>query len=232
MEDMRILITAGATRNQVDAIRYLSAHATGQTGVALITHISDRLAQQGVARSLFLLGSAEACLRLQLAVKGFPWDICEHEEFFGTRDLMERMKLNVPSADVVIHSAAVGDYEMAGSTEGKIPSGQPEVNLRLTPTPKILDHIRKWNPTCYLVSFKAAPPGTSDEDLVRIARAQLERTGSNVVFANVIGQTERVILVSADEIQTGPREVLIEILVQKVLAHEDKSNWPVRTSNM
>jgi phosphopantothenoylcysteine synthetase/decarboxylase len=88
----------------------------------------------------------------------------------------------------VVHSSAVGDYE-ADPDAGKIESGRPSLTLTLRPTPKILDAIRTWGHTGPLVSFKAAAPGTSDATLVEIARAQLLRTGSDRVFANVIGRT-------------------------------------------
>lgn len=227
---MRVLITAGATRNKVDAIRYLSANATGTTGVDLACQIYEQGHIGDTAtRKIFMLGSAEACLRLKLATKDVRWTVALVEEFFGTRDLMERMRLNVPMADVIIHSAAVGDYEMAQGVPGKIPSGTPEISLKLTPTPKILDQIRGWNPTCFLVSFKAAPPETSPEDLVKIARAQLERTGSNLVFANVIGATEEVALVARDSHTRYPREAAIKAVAEAVKAHRCEVQWPLTT---
>lgn len=202
---MRILITAGATHNQVDAIRYLSAHATGTTGVTLATRLASP------DREVDFLGSAEACLRLPEEPIAFV------EEFMGTRDLMERMERLVPHADVVIHSAAVGDYEVESDFgNGKIPSGKEGLTLRLVPAPKILDHIRSWNPTCFLLSFKAAPPGTSFEELKLIARAQLRRTGSDVVFANVIGETEYAALISENESWFDARDVLLDEVVRRV----------------
>lgn len=169
----RALVTAGATRNKIDAIRYLSANATGTTGCRL----AERLWENDW--NVDLLGSAEAILRQRTPLPS--------HEFTTTRDLEDRMKRLVPLMDLVIHSAAVGDYELAEPLDAKIPSSCQELVLRLTPAPKILDQIRGWNPNCRLVSFKAATPGTDDDTLVAIATAQRVRTGSNLVFANVIG---------------------------------------------
>lgn len=180
------LLTAGATRNPVDSIRYLSAHATGRTGVQLGGSLSAR----GIA--VTLLGSGEAVLRAGPSA-GFTT-----HEFGSTRDLFKQMKHHVhahPSCGVV-HSAAVGDYE-AEPSASKISSGQSTLSIELRPTPKILDAIRGWGLEGPLVSFKAAAPETTEEALVAIARAQLRRTGSDRVFANVIGRTTRgVFLVS------------------------------------
>jgi phosphopantothenoylcysteine synthetase/decarboxylase len=66
--------------------------------------------------------------------------------------------------------------------------------LRLRPGPKIVDHVREWAPDVFLVSFKAGTPGLSPEELGGIARRQLERTRSDLVFANVIGAIESTVL--------------------------------------
>jgi len=185
----RVLITAGATRNPIDAMRYISAFSSGATGVWLGREL------QAAGLPVLLLGSAEARLR----APELPG-----EEFTSTRDLlarMERLVLATPGM-VVVHAAAVGDYE-AATSGGKIASGQPELTLLLTPTPKIVDHLKRWDPTMFLVSFKAAPPETGPEDLRRIADNQRRRTGSDLVFANVLGSLHSgVQLVSAESART------------------------------
>lgn len=201
-----MLLTAGATRNRVDAIRYLSAFAGGQTAIAIV---------QGVPMtSLHFLGSAEACLRVRLAeaerrLEGLPPRNIGSEEYTGTRDLMARMEswiLRNPHG-VVVHSAAVGDYE-AEANPSKIPSGQAEISIRLRPAPKILDQIRGWAPECRLVSFKAGRPGLTPAELEQIARAQLQRTGSDLVFANVLGEIETsVLLVGPTQTEAFPHRV-------------------------
>jgi phosphopantothenoylcysteine decarboxylase/phosphopantothenate--cysteine ligase len=175
-----VLLTAGATRNPVDAIRYLSAHATGRTAIDLAARLRG-------SHAVHLLGSAEAVLR---APHGLSV-----EEFTSTRDLMARMErwVRAHPDGVVVHSAAVGDYE-AEPLATKIPSGAPELVLRLRPGPKIVDHVKGWAPGVFLVSFKAASPETTAEQLADIARRQLERTGSDLVFANVLGALDTSVL--------------------------------------
>ena len=170
------LVTAGATRNPVDAIRYLSAHATGTTGVTLAAALAPQF-------DTHLLGSAEACLRARLDAPAVP-----RTEYVSTRDLMAKMEaaLRARPGGILVHSAAVGDYE-AEATATKIPSGQPKLQLRLTPGPKIVDHVRAWDPDVFLVSFKAGSPDWEEAQLETVARAQLVRTASDLVFANRIG---------------------------------------------
>ncbi len=178
------LITAGATRNPVDAIRYLSANATGTTGIAIARALASRLRVR-------LLGSAEACLRAKLSDSSLAT-----REFTSTRDLMAKMEeeLRARPGGVLIHSAAVGDYE-AEPTATKLPSGQPELVLRLTPGPKIVDHVRDWDPDAFLVSFKAGNPEWDEARLEAVARAQLVRTSSDLVFANRLGALDTSCLI-------------------------------------
>ncbi len=180
-----VLITAGATRNPVDAVRYLSASSSGRTGVAL----ADALVARG--HDVLLLGSEEALLRAP-HLRG--------EVYGSTRDLMARMArwVRANPRGAVLHASAVGDYEVEALAT-KIRSGQDTLTLTLRPTPKIADHVRGWGLTGPFVTFKAASPETTDAELEAIARAQRVRTGSDRVFANVLGRLGELVLLVGDE---------------------------------
>ena len=170
-----VLVTAGATRNPIDAMRFISANSSGRTSVA----VARRLA--GLGHNVHVLGSPEANLRAE----GLS---CQ--EFTTTRDLMRRMEawIRAHPRCAVVHAAAVGDYEAVQENLGKIASNLDELTIRLQPTPKIADHVKIWAPHCFLVTFKAAPPGTGAEDLVEICRKQLAWTTSDLVLGNVLGE--------------------------------------------
>lgn len=182
-----VLITAGATRNPIDSMRVITANSSGQTGVWL----ASTLHHQGYV--VDVLGSPRALTILPVEISG--------QEYGSTRDLEGKMHdwvLQHPNG-IVIHCAAVGDFECHIQDHQKIPSGQA-ITLNLYPSPKILDQIKGWSPSCILVSFKAAPPLTSNSDLLTIASKQLERTNSDIVFANVIERTNvDVLLVQSTE---------------------------------
>lgn len=203
------LVTAGGTRNPIDAIRALSAGSSGSTGVALARGLAPRF-------EVRLLGSTEACLRARLADPGL-----HTREFGSTRDLMAQVEaeLRARPGGVLVHSAAVGDYE-AADTATKLPSGQPELHLRLTPTPKIVDRVREWDPDLFLVSFKAGSPDWDDARLEAVARAQLERTRSDLVFANRLGdlQASCMLLDAAGTTRFAAREAALAALLDRLLA--------------
>ena len=204
-----ILITAGATRNPIDRMRFISAYSSGGTGAWLVRALAP-------AHPVHLLGHPEALLR---ATGGAATADFSGEIFGSTRDLLQRMRRWVLAnpRGVVVHAAAVGDYEVEVE-EGKVESGRQEWLLRLRPAPKIANLLGDWSPHLRLATFKAAPPATSTEELVQMARRQLHRTGSGVVFANVLGKLGRdVALVEADRASVhGTRGEALEALLQWV----------------
>ena len=210
-----VLVTAGATRNPIDAIRYLTAHSSGRTGSRIATELA------GMGLDVTLLASGEAWLRLQ-AERPKDADRVRVIEYGSTYDLLERMErwIRANPDSVVIHAAAVGDYAASDRATTKIPSGQAELLLRLRPTRKILDRIRGWAPDCWLCSFKAAAPLTEELDLEQIAQAQLRRSGSDLVFANVIGDLQSLVLL-VDEQGTdrhSDRAAAVHELVRRAAA--------------
>lgn len=132
MPNLHILITAGATREPIDAVRFLSNISTGATG-ALLT---DCLREAG--HTVELLHGHGAVLPRSGTLG------CQ--EFSSTADLGERLKayLGTGRYDAVIHSAAVSDYRPEQVFAGKLSSDAPEMTVRLTPTPKLLPQLKGW----------------------------------------------------------------------------------------
>ena len=191
-----VLITAGATRNPIDSMRHISANASGTTGA-------------NIAAALKAHASITALVSPTAWPKFHP--DCRRVTFATTDDLCTRMHSWIESHPngLVIHSAAVGDYAAVNvDIDSKLPSGQETLTITLQPTIKILDHLRAWAPSLTIVSFKAAPPGTQRQTLIDIARGQRERTDSDIVFANVIGNTDgEVSVVDRVEARTFPNRV-------------------------
>ena len=203
---MDILLTAGATRNPIDSMRYISANSSGQSGAWLAEQLEDY-------GTVHLMGSPEALLRCRLPIPKQP--------FGSTEDLMSKMKAWVeryPSG-IVVHPAAVGDYAVADADETvKFPSGEQELSLHLEPTPKILDAIRGWSATVRIISFKAAAPNTRKDDLESIARAQALRTDSVIIFGNSIGALgAEVLILDHGQVEWYPSRPLgMAALVSKI----------------
>ncbi len=129
---MNILITAGATREPIDAVRYLSNVSTGSTGAAL-------------ADALHALGHTVTLLRGEGSAT--PDHACELETFSSAVNLwslLER-RLSANTFDVVIMTAAVSDYRPETAHAGKISSDAAQLSLTLVRTPKILPQLKDFS---------------------------------------------------------------------------------------
>ena len=201
------LVTAGSTRNPIDAMRHIAAFSSGKTGVRIARILQERGAD------VHLLGSPEAVLRAE--------DSLSSETFTSTRDLMARMQswLLANPTGWVIHSAAVGDYE-AVAEKGKISSGQDTLTIQLRAAPKIIDHLKVWAPDSKLVGFKAAGPDTLTEELVAACRELGFRSRANWIFGNVLGELEHTAtLVDRFGAESfSNREAAFQVLAAHVMA--------------
>lgn len=191
LDDETVVVTAGGTTESVDPVRALTNRASGKTGRA-------------VARACHVRG-ADVCL-IHGDVLGERPDTHYAETTWieSAAELQESTFAAVEEADAMISAAAISDYTVDASAE-KIRSGEEELTLTLTPTPKLVDAVRERYPNLPLVGFKAETGG-DDVTLVERARSLRERIGAAFVVANdvnVMGEdTTRALLVSDDKYST------------------------------
>lgn len=171
LKNKRILITAGPTWVSIDAVRVISNTASARTGILL----AGMLEQLG-AKVTLLLGPAPAC-SVNKTIK-----VIRFYFFDQLKDLI-CAQLKGGGYDAVIHSAAVSDYRPKRRIGKKIASGIRNLRLDLCPTEKIIEHIKKYDPSVYLVGFKFRT-GVSGPALLREAAALARRSRADIVVAN------------------------------------------------
>jgi phosphopantothenoylcysteine synthetase/decarboxylase len=204
-----VLITGGAPRVAVDAIRYLTVHATGTTAVEL----QQQLVKAGLSCDL-LLGVHAAP-----GVEALRYDSRDDLE----RGLQSWLALNPEG--LVVMAAAINDYQVAAleSVQGatttqhdpgaKIPSGADELVIRLRPASKIIDRLRSWGLRGPLVAFKYEAADT----VVASAQSLRARSGASLVVANSLDGSVQA-LVDAIRVQSmGNRAELIAALAERLV---------------
>ncbi|OGG11379.1 hypothetical protein A2Z00_00365 [Candidatus Gottesmanbacteria bacterium RBG_13_45_10] len=179
----RILITAGATQEKIDDIRYITNKSSGKMGAAL-------------AESCYLRGADVILLRSRTSVS--PRYQCKEYMFDTAEDLEHLMKHHVKTVDLCFHAAAVSDFAVARTVHGKI-SSDKRLPLELTPRTKILTKIKTWNPHVYLVGFKAEW-NLSKEQLIVAAKEKLQITRADMIVANDVGKSDRGFSADANEV--------------------------------
>lgn len=181
----RILITAGATREPIDGIRFITNHSTGRTGAALC----EEFLNAGWSVTHFRgQGAVSAGQAVDKSV--------EFSSFADLRDKL-RFELGAEAYDAVVHCAAVSDYTVKELSRGdrlasvspdellkqKMPSGK-DLILNLAPTEKILPLLREFsrNKNVRIVGFKLTLNSTPDEMLAAARKILTESV--DAVVAN------------------------------------------------
>jgi phosphopantothenoylcysteine decarboxylase/phosphopantothenate--cysteine ligase len=196
----RFLISAGGTREPIDAVRFVGNRSSGRMGVALAEEARRR-------------GADVTLLAANLAVPA-PAGVTVVETPAAAD--MEREALARADADVVIMAAAVADYRPAAELAGKRPKGADAWALELEPTTDVLRTLgeRRQNGQV-LVGFAAEAGG---DGLARAAekleRKRLDLLVYNDVSANGLGfdsNENEVVILSGDGRREVPRAPKAEI---------------------
>jgi len=171
---LRVLVTAGPTWVPLDAVRHIGNVSSGRTGL----EIARAFARAGAAVTLWM--GPGRCRPTRADAELF-----RVRPFVTFRDLRDGLHAAVRGreADVLVHTAAVADYEPVETEPGKHPSRDEEWVLRLRRTPKIVDEVRALDPGLLLVKFKLEV-GRSPEDLLTIARESRAASDADLLVAN------------------------------------------------
>lgn len=174
---MKVLITAGGTREPIDRVRYISNGSTGATGASL----ADALSQRGY--NVHLLRGIGAVLP-QSALAGSVFSSAENLES-QLRALLAGGEFNA-----VIMAAAVADYRPDHMHAGKLDSGAGELALKLVRVPKILPRLRGFSPRLLrVIGFKLTAGADNAARQTAVAR-QFAEGGVDAVVHNDLDEIE------------------------------------------
>jgi phosphopantothenoylcysteine decarboxylase/phosphopantothenate--cysteine ligase len=168
----RVLVSAGGTREPLDAVRFVGNRSSGRMGVALAAEAHRR-------------GAEVTLLAANLAVP-VPAGVAVVET--PTAADLEREALGrAADADVVIMAAAVADYRPAEALAAKRPKDATAWTLELEPTTDVLSELgERRRDGQLLVGFAAE---TGDAGLER-AREKLSRKGADLFVLNDVSRPD------------------------------------------
>jgi phosphopantothenoylcysteine synthetase/decarboxylase len=204
---LKILVTTGNTQTPIDDVRCITNIFTGRTGTRIALEANRR------GHNITLLASHPNVvqeLQSDITPRAGTWNCLPYRTFDELHNLMSK-ELREEQYDVVIHSAAVSDYALAGTyavasasqydtnakgwpraaafmevTGGKIKSSYGELWLRLVPTIKLADQVRApWGFDGMFVKFKLEV-GVSHEQLQEIAERSRDQSDADLIVANTL----------------------------------------------
>ncbi len=183
LKGKKILVTAGATSEEIDPVRVITNKSSGKMGAY-------------IAEQAFLRGAEVTLIRGSNSVE--PEYHFNDIIISSVNDLFNEIKKNIKGADIIIHAAAVSDFTIENKSNKKIKSIE-NLNLELTPTTKIFENIKKLNKNILLVGFKAEY-NVSEKVLVERAYDLLKSANADFVVANDIGKKDRGFDVETNEV--------------------------------
>jgi len=215
----KVIVTAGPTLEYIDPVRVITNKSSGKMGVAIA---EEALLRGAEVTLIYGLGTA------------IPPGGAKKISVETSQDMYEAVVSELKSRkyDVVIAVAAVADWAPKKKYEYKVPTRtQAELTVKLKPTPKIIDAVKKVSPDTFLVTFRAEY-NLSDKELIQSAYERLKEAKSDLIVANDVGRkgvgfrydTNEVFIVDADKKVVhvpvaSKREVakrLFDVIVDKI----------------
>ncbi len=205
----RIVVTAGATREPIDPVRFISNHSSGKMGIA-------------IARAAWRRGADVTLIAGHVDVPIPPEINTLKAE--TVQEMSRCVSDALPNADVLIMAAAPADFRPAKEAKQKIKKGAGAPTIELEQTEDILKStISKRKKQCLIVGF-----ALETTDGIRNAREKLETKNLDLVVLNDATEagagfgvdTNRVTVIGRDgkqeELALMSKTDLAEILLDRV----------------
>lgn len=158
----RVLITAGATREPVDGVRFISNFSSGKMGIALAEAALERGAEVTLVAANISVAPPKNAKVLSVAT---------------TADMYDTVMAELADADIIIKAAAPSDYKIKNYSKTKIKSAT--LTLELEKNVDIAAEVGKHKGNKKLVVFAA-----ETDDLIKNANQKLESKNADMIVAN------------------------------------------------
>lgn len=212
---LRLLVTAGPTREALDPVRFLSNHSSGKMGYAVARAASDR-------------GAEVTLVTGPTALK--PPAFVETVQVTSAQEMFDAVTRRAQEQDIIVKAAAVADYRPAEYSENKLKKGEGDpLSLPLERTRDILLWLGEHKkPGQFLCGFSM-----ETERLLENSRKKLKKKNLDMVAANSLneagagfgGSTNVLTLITADSEEQLPllsKEEAAHRLLDGILARRKK----------
>lgn len=223
LDGLRVLVSAGGTREPIDAVRYVGNRSSGRMGFALAEEAKRRGANVTVVAANVSLPR----------VAGI-----EYVDVITAAELADACSARFDACDVLIMAAAVADYRPEEAHGGKLKkdAAGAELNLRLVRTTDVLSSLAdRRRPGQTLVGFAAEHgDGALEYGRGKLARKKLDAVIVNDVSGAGIGfdaTDNEVWIVTADDEHHVPRttkEAVAAAILDTVLSRPSSNDTKVR----
>ncbi|MGB9621549.1 MAG: bifunctional phosphopantothenoylcysteine decarboxylase/phosphopantothenate--cysteine ligase CoaBC [Brevinematia bacterium] len=167
LKGKRVLVTAGATKEYIDNVRFISNDSSGIMGLS-------------IALASYLEGADVVFIHGEMKYKTLNLDRVKNIKIISTEDMLNAVKEEFVNCDILFMSAAVSDFRPSGKVLGKLPKEEIE-SIKLEKTPDILKTISTIKTNQFVVGFALA-----SEELEKYALKKMEQKRVDMIVANKI----------------------------------------------
>jgi phosphopantothenoylcysteine decarboxylase/phosphopantothenate--cysteine ligase len=205
LKGLKVLVTAGGTREAIDPVRFIGNRSSGKQGIAVANAAKNRGAQvQLIAANCDVSGLT-------------GMDVIKVET---TLEMQSALRTNFPSCNILVMSAAVADARPLQVSEQKIKKSSLEI-IELQQNPDLLAELSPNKGDRILVGFAA-----ETKEHLQEARRKLEAKGLDVIYVNdvsggaIFGQdTTMGTILLRNEADIAIKEVSKDALSNVLLDH-------------
>ena len=202
MKGVNVLVTAGATQEAIDPVRYITNHSTGKMGYAL-------------ARDCMLRGANVTLVSGQSALTPPPFTTVI--SVISAKEMFDAVTEHAESQDIIIKAAAVADYRPASIAAEKMKKKEDALTIELERTDDILKYLGEHkHPQQFLCGFSM-----ETEHMLENSRKKLEKKHLDMIVANNLKQAGAGFGTDTNVVTmiTPQEEIALELMSKEEAAH-------------
>lgn len=213
---LRVLVTAGPTREFIDPVRYLSNCSSGRMGYAIA-----RAAVEAGAEVLLVSGPVALA----------PPERAQLIEVVSAEQMREAVLAALASCDIFISAAAVADYRSVETAPRKLKKRAAPPRLQLEKTPDILLEAASLKEPPFTVGFAAETDNLVANAKQKLADKKLDmiavnQVGDGLGFESEFNALEVHWRGGSQRLELAPKERLARQLVELIAARHQKKTAP------
>lgn len=204
----QVLVTAGATREAIDPVRFITNHSTGKMGYAL-------------AKAAMLRGADVTLVTGTVSLE--PPMFVETVKTVSAEEMYQEVLRRAPKADIILKAAAVADYRPAQAAQEKIKKSEGTANIPLERTKDILAELGRLKSEgaihSYLCGFSMETQNLEENSRAKLVKKHLDLVAANNLKVEGAGfgtDTNVLTLITRDDVihleQMGKEEAAHKIL--------------------
>jgi phosphopantothenoylcysteine decarboxylase / phosphopantothenate---cysteine ligase len=209
-DGLRVLVTAGGTRERIDPVRFIGNRSSGRMGLALAERARARGAEVTLIAANVSLPGPAGIRRIDVET---------------TAELADAVGAEFPSCHVLLMAAAVADFTPESAADGKLArAGSGGLDLHLVETEDVLARVSAARTAEQTIVGFAAEHGP---DAIQRARGKLERKGADAIVFNDVSRSDigfdsarnEVTIVEASaehHVELAPKEEIADAILDRV----------------